>query len=58
MSREMPTFDIPTEDEVPRLRIPPHSVEAEQSVLGALIVDNAAWDQVGDMVEARDFYRH
>ncbi|MGA3159328.1 MAG: replicative DNA helicase, partial [Steroidobacteraceae bacterium] len=36
---------------------PPHSVEAEQAVLGGLLIDPAAWDQVGDMVTADDFYR-
>ena len=36
---------------------PPHSVEAEQSVLGALLIDGVAWDQVADVVRAEDFYR-
>jgi replicative DNA helicase len=36
---------------------PPHSVEAEQSVLGALLIDGSAWDQVADIVTAEDFYR-
>ncbi len=39
------------------LRTPPHSVEAEQAVLGGLLLDTAAWDQVGDSVGAEDFYR-
>jgi replicative DNA helicase len=39
------------------LRKPPHSVEAEQAVLGGLLLDTAAWDQVGDTVSAEDFYR-
>jgi replicative DNA helicase len=39
------------------LRTPPHSVEAEQAVLGGLLLDTAAWDQVGDSVGADDFYR-
>jgi replicative DNA helicase len=37
--------------------VPPHSVEAEQSVLGALLIDTTAWDQVADIVVAGDFYR-
>jgi replicative DNA helicase len=37
--------------------VPPHSVEAEQSVLGALLIDGTAWDQVADVVTAADFYR-
>jgi len=36
---------------------PPHSVEAEQSVLGALLIDTTAWDQAADIVSAEDFYR-
>jgi replicative DNA helicase len=39
------------------LRTPPHSVEAEQAVLGGLLLDTQAWDQVGDSVAAADFYR-
>jgi len=40
------------------VRLPPHSVEAEQSVLGGLMLDTAAWDQIADRVVAEDFYRH
>jgi replicative DNA helicase len=40
------------------LRLPPHSIEAEQSVLGGLMLDAAAWDQIADRVTAEDFYRH
>ena len=40
------------------LRLPPHSIEAEQSVLGGLMLDSAAWDQVADRVLAEDFYRN
>src|SRR6186713_2550562 len=39
------------------LRTPPHSIEAEQAVLGGLLLDTSAWDQVGDAVTADDFYR-
>jgi len=39
------------------LRVPPHSVEAEQSVLGGLLLDNAAWDRITDVVADDDFYR-
>jgi len=37
--------------------VPPHSLEAEQSVLGALLIDRTAWDQVADVVTTEDFYR-
>jgi replicative DNA helicase len=39
------------------LRVPPHSVEAEASVLGGLLLDNSAWDRIGDLVRPSDFYR-
>ena len=48
----------PQEDEVARLRIPPHSIEAEQSVLGGLLIDNGAWDRAGDLLTDSDFYRY
>jgi len=38
-------------------RVPPQSVEAEQSVLGGLLLDNTAWDRISDIVSAADFYR-
>jgi replicative DNA helicase len=46
------------DDEVARLRIPPHSIEAEQSVLGGLLLDNSAWDRAGDLLTESDFYRY
>jgi replicative DNA helicase len=45
------------DDEVARLRVPPHSVEAEQSVLGGLLIDNSAWDRAADLLTEGDFYR-
>ena len=39
------------------LKIPPHSLEAEQSVLGGLIIDNSTWDQIADQLTPADFYR-
>jgi replicative DNA helicase len=48
----------PRDDEVARLRVPPHSVEAEQSVLGGLLLDNLAWDRAADLLTDSDFYRH
>jgi replicative DNA helicase len=38
------------------LKVPPHSLEAEQSVLGGLLLDNETWDRVGERVVAQDFY--
>lgn len=39
------------------LKVPPHSVEAEQAVLGGLMIDNSEWDTVADAVLSVDFYR-
>ena len=44
--------------QVAQLRIPPHSLEAESSVLGGLLLDNSAWDRVGDLLSDSDFYRY
>ena len=44
--------------QVAQLRIPPHSIEAESSVLGGLLLDNGAWDRVGDLLKDGDFYRY
>jgi replicative DNA helicase len=46
------------DNEVARLRVPPNSNEAEQSVLGGLLLDNLAWDRAGDLLTDSDFYRH
>jgi len=42
---------------IAQLRVPPHSIEAEQSVLGGLLLDNQSWDRIGDMIADTDFYR-
>jgi len=50
--------DFSQDRQVAQLRIPPHSIEAESSVLGGLLLDNGAWDRVGDLLTDRDFYRY
>ncbi|MBK7332906.1 MAG: replicative DNA helicase [Betaproteobacteria bacterium] len=47
---------MPDHADVDALRLPPHSLEAEQSVLGGLLLDNEAADKIGDVVTAGDFY--
>jgi replicative DNA helicase len=47
----------PADRSAESLRIPPHSVEAEQSVLGGLMLDNEAWLQVSERLSGGDFYR-
>ena len=48
----------PYDRDLASLRVPPHSIEAESSVLGGLLLDNHAWDRVGDLLVEGDFYRH
>lgn len=40
-----------------QLKTPPHSDEAEEAVIGALLINNDVWEEVGDLVAASDFYR-
>ncbi len=47
----------PADPQLLALKVPPHSVEAEQSLLGALLLDNQAFDRVADLVSGEDFYR-
>ncbi|KKC98102.1 MULTISPECIES: replicative DNA helicase [Photobacterium] len=46
----------PKDTQMDALKMPPHSLEAEQSVLGGLLLDNERWDSVAEKVVARDFY--
>jgi len=48
---------VPGDAQIESLRLPPHSVEAEQAVLGGLLLSNSAWDRIGDVVTESDFYR-
>ena len=49
--------NVPGDAQIESLRLPPHSVEAEQAVLGGLLLSNSAWDRIGDVVGESDFYR-
>jgi len=58
MNAPTPPEYLTEADDAARLRVPPHSAEAEQSILGGLLLDNSAWDRAGDMVAEGDFYRY
>jgi replicative DNA helicase len=45
------------DNETKALRIPPHSIESEQAVLGGIFLDNEAWLKIGDKIQENDFYR-
>ncbi|MCK9283823.1 MAG: replicative DNA helicase [Rhodocyclaceae bacterium] len=47
----------PVDPQLAALKLPPHSIEAEQSLIGGLLLDNSAWDRIGDIVSEADFYR-
>ena len=47
---------MPDDPQIDSLKLPPHSLEAEQSVLGGLLLDNDAVDKVGDVLADPDFY--
>ncbi|MDR2166199.1 MAG: replicative DNA helicase [Zoogloeaceae bacterium] len=57
MNEKLVPKSAPADPMVAQLRTPPHSIEAEQSVLGGLLLDNPAWDRIGDLVADSDFYR-
>ncbi|WP_211825377.1 replicative DNA helicase [Kistimonas asteriae] len=48
--------ELPIDEAMASLKTPPHSIEAEQSVLGGLMLDNDAWDHVAEKIGAVDFY--
>ncbi len=56
--RYNPAMNAPTDPQLESLKVPPHSIEAEQSVLGGLLLDNAAWDRIADFINEHDFYRY
>lgn len=51
------TVSFPSSAQTDYLKVPPHSVEAEQAVIGGLLLDNRAWEDIGDRVSESDFYR-
>src|SRR3954469_7571006 len=48
---------ISRDPQIEALKLPPYSVEAEQSVLGGLLLDNTAWEKIADFISESDFYR-
>lgn len=52
-----PMYPDDTGFQTDALRVPPHSIQAEQSLLGGLMLDNSTWDTIADQVNERDFYR-
>ena len=57
MAQAQVVTSIIKDSQVEATRVPPQSIEAEQAVLGGLLLDNAAWDRVADLLGEQDFYR-
>ncbi|MFW5443893.1 MAG: replicative DNA helicase [Methylococcaceae bacterium] len=53
----MEDYSYTPDYEVESLKVPPHSIQAEQSVLGGLMLDNQTWDSIADKIIVEDFYR-
>ncbi|MDR0480528.1 MAG: replicative DNA helicase [Gallionellaceae bacterium] len=53
----MPTPPLSADPQLAEIKLPPHSVEAEQSVLGGILLDANAWDKIADLIGEDDFYR-
>ncbi|MBF0264755.1 MAG: replicative DNA helicase [Gammaproteobacteria bacterium] len=46
------------DQQIENFKVPPHSIDAEQSILGGLLLSNDAWDNIVDIIAEHDFYRH
>ncbi len=51
------TVSMPVDQALETLRVPPHSVQGEQSVLGGLMLNSDAWNEISDKISSEDFYR-
>lgn len=58
MNPKKPTRMTKDDATIAHLKQPPHSLEAEQGLLGGLMLDNGAFEQIADKVEEKDFYSH
>ena len=54
-SRRFP--DDALDPQMAAIKLPPHSLEAEQSLIGGILLDNSSWERVADLVNEADFYR-
>ena len=54
---QMPQNQEWSQEQLAQFKVAPHSIEAEQAVLGGLMLDNDAWDKIVDQVSEVDFYR-
>lgn len=57
MTRANPAKKLTQDSHLAALKVPPHSYELEQAVLGGLMLDNQAWDRIADRIQEQDFYK-
>lgn len=50
-------ISVAADKQTEQIKVPPHSIEAEQAVLGGLMLDNQSWDRIADRISEGDFYR-
>ena len=58
MNETMYTDNTELDLQASALKIPPHSIEAEQAVLGGVMLENTTWERVVELLSEPDFYRH
>lgn len=58
MNEPMYTDNTELDLQASALKIPPHSIEAEQAVLGGVMLENTTWERVVELLSEADFYRH
>ena len=58
MSDVVQTKSRDTQRLLDSIKAPPQSIEAEQSVLGGIMIDDNVWDAVSERLSKEDFYRH
>ena len=57
MNPSSSSFSHAIDPQIAHIKLPPHSLEAEQSLIGGILLDNQAWERVADLVAETDFYR-
>jgi replicative DNA helicase len=51
-------YPPPSDPQLDAIKLPPHSIEAEQSVLGSILIDQSTFDEITDLIDEQDFYRN
>ncbi|BAL23001.1 replicative DNA helicase [Azoarcus sp. KH32C] len=57
MATQKRRFPDSADPQISAIKLPPHSLEAEQSLIGGILLDNQAWERIADLASEADFYR-